>query len=93
MSMADLDNDGDLDIIINNLLAPATLLENQLCQGSSLLVDLRWPDTANPYAIGSIVTLKSSLGSHMRDVRVNSGYLSGDPNQLHFGFPADKPTA
>ena len=88
MSMADLDGDGDLDIIINNLLSPATILENQLCQGNSLLVDLRWPDTANPYAIGTTVTLQTSAGFHMRDVRVSSGYLSGDPSQLHFGFPA-----
>ena len=88
MSMADLDNDGDLDIIINNLLSPATILENQLCQGNSLLVDLRWPDTDNPLAIGATVTLQTSVGFHMRDVRINSGYLSGDPNQLHFGFPA-----
>ena len=88
MSMADLDGDGDLDIIINNLLAPATILENQLCQGSGLLVDLRWPSTANPFAIGATVTLQTSAGFYMRDVRVNSGYLSGDPSQIHFGLPA-----
>ncbi len=89
MSMADLDNDGDLDIIINNLLSPAIILENQLCLGNSLLVDLRWPGSANPRAIGASAILHTSSGFHMRDIRVNSGYLSGDPSQLHFGFPTD----
>jgi hypothetical protein len=42
LSMADLDNDGDLDVVINNLRGPAQLFENQLCHGNSLQVDLRW---------------------------------------------------
>ena len=33
-SMADLDRDGDLDIVINNLLAPSVVFENRLCGGA-----------------------------------------------------------
>ena len=88
MSMADLDNDGDLDIVVNNLLAPAQLFENQLCGGASINVDLRWPASKNPFALGARVTLHTSTGRYYRDVRAASGYLSGDPARLHFGFPA-----
>lgn len=89
MSMADLDGDGDLDIIINNLLAPATILENQLCEGASLLVNLHMPESQNPFAVGAVAVLHTSEGDLMRNVRVGSGYLSGDPHQLHFGFGED----
>ena len=87
MSMADLDGDGDLDIVVNNLRAPAELLENRLCGGASLQVDLRWPGSGNTRAIGSRLTLHASTGSYVREIRSSSGFLSGDPSRVHFGFP------
>ncbi len=89
MSMADLDNDGDLDIVINNLMSNAVVYENQVCNGESIEVDLRWPSSQNTYAVGSQVYLYTTNGTYRRDVTVSSGYLSGDPSRLHFGFPAD----
>lgn len=87
MSMADFDQDGDLDIVVNNLNSRAQLFENRLCdQGASLAVDLRWPGVANSSAVGATVTLHTDRGAQMRDVRVMSGYASGDPARLHFGF-------
>jgi len=89
MSMADLDNDGDLDIVVNNLMTPTQLFENQLCGGTSIEVDLRWPSSKNPYAIGARLALQTNVGTYYRDVRVASGYLSGDPTRIHIGLPAD----
>lgn len=88
MTMADLDGDGDLDVVVNNLNSPAQLLENQLCTGANLVVDLRDPGSPNGQAVGATVTLTTDAGTMQRDVRVASGYLSGDPASLHFGFPA-----
>ncbi|WP_420630247.1 CRTAC1 family protein [Candidatus Leptofilum sp.] len=87
MTMADMDHDGDLDIIVNNLLAPAQIFENQLCEGTSLLLNLTWRGTQNRNAVGTVATLVTSNGRFLRELRSNSGYLSGDPTQLHFGFP------
>ena len=89
MTMADLDLDGDLDIVVNNLRGPAQLFENQLCSGASLQVDLRWPGSQNTHAIGAKLTLVTDQGEQHRDVRVAAGYLVGEPSRIHFGFPED----
>jgi hypothetical protein len=89
MVMADLDEDGDLDIVVNNLRNRAQVFENQLCAGANLEVELHWPDSQNRRAIGAQVRLVTDGGVQWRDVRASGGYLSGDPTRVHFGFPAD----
>ena len=88
MTLADLDNDGDLDVVVNNLLSPAKLFENRLCAGAALEVDLRWPGRGNAAGIGAKLTLHTDRGVYRRDVTALSGYLSGDSSRAHFGFPA-----
>jgi hypothetical protein len=78
-----------LDIVVNNLRGPAQLFENQLCGGLSLEVDLFWPESGNSRAIGAVLALHTSHGTYTRDVRATSGYLSGDPARIHFGFPSN----
>ncbi len=87
MSLADLDNDGDLDVLVNNLNAPAKVFENQLCGGESIEVDLHWTLSASA-SVGAQLFLETSEGAYRRDVTVSSGYLSGDPSRVHFGFPS-----
>ena len=88
MTMADFDHDGDLDIVVNNLLSSAMLFENQLCGGDSIAVDLRQPGVGNGQGVGSRLTLVTDAGEYHRDLRAASGYLSGDSSRVHFGFPS-----
>ena len=88
LAAGDLDGGGDLDIAVNNLLSPAVVFENRLCGGASLQVALRRPGTGNRYALGARVSLVTSAGTYVRQMRSTAGYLSGEPPRLHFGLPA-----
>ena len=88
MVMVDLDDDGDLDIVVNNLLAPAQLFENRLCHGgAAILVAVRWPGGTNTGAVGSRLVLHTGAGELHREITASSGYLSGNVAAVHFGFP------
>jgi enediyne biosynthesis protein E4 len=88
MVIADLDGDGDLDIAVNVLAGPSLVFENRLCrQGDPLMIELRWPESGNLYAIGAQLTLHSDTGILMRALRATGGYLSGSPTPQHFGIP------
>jgi enediyne biosynthesis protein E4 len=86
MSMTDLNNDGQLDIVVNNLSKPAQVFENQLC-GDSLEVELNWANSSNTKGIGATIYLNSSDGTRRREVLTQSGYLSGNDPRVHFGIP------
>jgi hypothetical protein len=87
MSMTDLDNDGRLDIVVNNVSSPAQVFENQLCTGQGLEVELDWSGTHNTRAIGATIQLHTSAGTMQREVVSQGGYLSGSDPRVHFGAP------
>jgi enediyne biosynthesis protein E4 len=87
MAFADFNNDGRLDIVVNNLEKSAQLFENTLCGGSSLEVELNAPQTKNTHGLGATVILHSSAGTMTRELFSQSGYLSGMSPRVHFGFP------
>ena len=90
MALADLDLDGDLDVVVNNFQAPSVLFENQVCGGASFQVDLAWPGSSNPFAVGARLALTTDNAVYWRETRVSSGYLSSDPPRTHFGFPRNE---
>ena len=87
MTVGDVDFDGDLDVVISNLLSPAVLLENQLCRGSSIQIRLRDRYAHNTHGVGAQLVLHTDQGSQLRLLEVTGGYLSGLPPVVHFGFP------
>ena len=86
MVMADLDQDGDLDIAVNNLRSPAALFENRLCGGVGLQLDLRQESGGNSHAIGARVVVAADANRWVRTVHVADSYLSGRAPRLHFGL-------
>ncbi|MBC2837860.1 VCBS repeat-containing protein [Robiginitalea sp. SC105] len=84
---ADLDNDGDLDLVISNINGEATLLVNQ-SQGENHYLKLRLEfSAANPYGIGTKAYAYSNGEVRYRELYPVRGFQASSEPLLHFGFP------
>ena len=84
----DLDNDGDLDLIVNNIDADAFVYENQSERSGNhfLAIELKGSHK-NRFAIGAKVIVYLSDGSAMMAEQYPSrGFESSVPNRMHFGL-------
>jgi len=84
---ADLDNDGDMDIIVNNGNHPAAVYQNH-ANNNYLNIKLEGPQN-NLMAIGAKVYLKNKETEQINEVRLGRGYMSSVSEILHFGLGAD----
>jgi hypothetical protein len=86
---ADLDNDGDLDIVVNNINDEATVLRNNsdiLGRKYHLKVEFIGPEK-NVSGIGTTVKLYLADGSlQIRQLTNTRGFLSAVPPVLYFGM-------
>ena len=90
LAVGDLDNDGRLDVVINDLDGAPQVLHNELADvGNWLLVKLKGKGQ-NTDAIGAIVTAKAGKRTLMRLVQSGTSYLSQDDMRQHFGLGQEK---
>ncbi|MBO3698869.1 VCBS repeat-containing protein [Roseivirga sp. E12] len=82
---ADLDNDGDLELIINNIEQEAFIYENLSKENAYLKVSFKGP-SLNPFGIGTKVTLKLGDQSITRENFNSRGFQSSIAPSLHFGL-------
>ncbi len=81
---ADFDNDGDLDLIVNNLSSPATLIQNNSSTGNYLRVKL---NSKNPALNANAKILVHAGNNVIRgDYYFTRGYLSSVEPIAHFGL-------
>jgi hypothetical protein len=83
-AFGDIDNDGDVDIVITNNNGPARLLLNQV-QGTN------WVSIqAEGQAIGSRITLlRENMPNLVRRIYTDSSYCSASDSRVHFGLGSD----
>jgi enediyne biosynthesis protein E4 len=85
-AFGDVDNDGDIDVLVMNMNEPPSLLRNDYGGGNGwIMVDLEGT-ASNRSAIGATVTV--TAGGHVQSGAVlsQSSYYSHDALRLHFGL-------
>jgi hypothetical protein len=86
LAVGDLDNDGRLDVVINNLDGSPELLHNELAgRGSWLIVKLTGSG-GNTDAIGATVTARAGSFTQTQVVQSGASYISQNDMRLHFGL-------
>ena len=85
-AFGDIDNDGDVDVVISNLKDSPTVLRNDGVNTSQWLSVKLIGTHCNRDAIGARVTVVSGGLTQIREVKSGSGYLSQNDLRLHFGL-------
>jgi hypothetical protein len=87
--MGDVDNDGDLDLLVTNAGGPARLYRNDSAKsGHWLMVDAVDERHGGRTAEGAVVIVTAKERRWRRLVQTGSSYLSSSDPRVHFGLGA-----
>ncbi len=82
---ADLDNDGDLDLVVNSLNAPAVVMQNNTPKKH--FIELSFADTtANKFAVGTKAYVFQKNKMQYQQLMLTRGFQSSSDTRLHFGL-------
>ena len=81
---SDLDNDGDLDLVVNNLEDYASIYRNNNTNSNFVGFELEGKDKHIP--MGARIHLKASGKYQMQEFNLSRGYLSSVSPRIHFGL-------
>lgn len=87
IAVGDLDNDGDPDLVLNNLNEPAVILENKMAGNNehhALGIKLEF-DKKNPFGIGSRVLAYTGGTLHYRELNPYRGFQASSQPRIHLG--------
>ena len=88
---ADLDNDGDLDIVVNNINEPASVYKNNSVHQSKnhfLEIELKGSDK-NKFGVGAKIILKQKNSIQISYLNTTKGFESSSLQYVHFGMGAN----
>ncbi|MBO0343222.1 VCBS repeat-containing protein [Muricauda lutimaris] len=85
---ADLDNDGDLDLVVNNVNQEAFVMENTLKGGNYIKINFSG-SPKNTFGIGAKAIVFGNKGRSVQENIVTRGFMSAKDNSLNFGVGKD----
>ena len=84
-AFGDFDNDGDIDIVINNVNAAPELIRNDSKSGNNWLKIKLVGVKSNRGGIGARIKLTTEDGAQIEEVRSGSSYYSQNDMRVNFG--------
>ena len=84
-ALADIDRDGDLDIITNHFEEPLGVYRNNTGDGNSILVELEGT-LSNRTGYGAVVKVTTGEVTQTKMLMQARGYMASDDPLLHFGL-------
>lgn len=84
-AVADLDRDGDLDLVVMSLGEPLALYRNDEVAGHRVLIRLKGT-RSNTCGVHAVVRLETEAGSQTRWLGLTSGFMSANEPLVHFGL-------
>ncbi len=85
-AFGDIDNDGDIDVLVINMNDRPTLLRNDTIAGNNWITLKLVAKSGNRDAIGARVSLEQEGSVQVSEVRSGGSYLSQNDMRVHFGL-------
>jgi len=86
LAVGDLDNDGRIDVVINDLDGAPQVLHNEIPQRGNWLIVAVKGVAPNTGAIGAEITVTTPSGHRTEVVQSGTGYISQNDKRQHFGL-------
>lgn len=85
-AFGDLDNDGNIDIVVEDLDASPMILKNEGDKSNNWVTLELAAKTGNPLAIGAKIKITTGKVVQIEEIRSGGSYLSQNDLRVHFGL-------
>jgi len=85
-ALGDVNNDGNLDVLVFNVAGPPSLFLNETRNHNHRILVRLVGVKSNRMAIGARVTVTTADAAQVDEVRAGGSYLSSNDTRLHFGL-------